>query len=143
LMTEFLELGPSDRVLEIGTGSGYQAAVLGKLVYQVYTIEIIEPLATQSRALLAELGFENVTVRTGDGNHGWPEEAPFDSIIVTAAGRIAPELLEQLSVGGRMVAPVTRSDGRQELTLVEKPSNREYEYHSILPVRFVPLTGDN
>lgn len=143
LMTELLELRPGDRVLEIGTGSGYQAAVLGRLVEQVYTIEIIEPLASQARVLLAELAFGNVTVKTGDGNHGWPEKAPFDSIIITAAGRLAPALLKQLSVGGRMVAPVTHSDGRQELTLVERLSDTKYKHHSILPVRFVPLTGDN
>ena len=143
LMTELIDAEPADRVLEIGTGSGYQAAVLAKLVARVYTIEIIEPLASRARSRLNKLGYDNVTVRTGDGNNGWPGEAPFDAIVVTAAGRIPPALVEQLDLGGRMVIPVDVAPGQQELLVIEKRMDGTVEQRSVLPVRFVPLTGDN
>ena len=111
LMTDLIDPEPNDRVLEIGTGSGYQAAVLAKLVAHVYTIEIVAPLANRARSRLNKLGYDNVTVRTGDGNHGWPGEAPFDAVVVTAAGRIPSALVAQLAVGGRMVIPVTITSG--------------------------------
>jgi protein-L-isoaspartate(D-aspartate) O-methyltransferase len=142
LMTDLLQPEPDDVVLEIGTGSGYQAAVLAQLVKQVYSIEIIEELATSARACLERLGIENVCVRHGDGHLGWPEHAPFDGIIVTAAAPAVPDpLLEQLAPGGRMVVPVDdRMDG-QDLLLIEKSEKGEVSSRSILPVAFVPLTG--
>ncbi len=139
-MTQALELSGDESVLEIGTGSGYQAAVLGECAKQVFTIEIVEPLAESSRALLAELGYDNVHVRLGDGYRGWPEEAPFDAIILTAAPDHVPEpLVEQLAEGGRMILPV--GGWRQELVLLEK-SGGEVTRRSVLPVRFVPMTGE-
>jgi protein-L-isoaspartate(D-aspartate) O-methyltransferase len=143
LMTELIDAEQGDRVLEIGTGSGYQAAVLAKLVIRVYTIEIVAPLAERARARLDTLGYDNVTVLTGDGNHGWPDEAPFDAIVVTAAGRIPGALLEQLKPGGRMVIPVDTAPGQQELMVVDKGEDGSVERRTVLPVRFVPLTGDN
>ena len=137
-MTEALDLQPSDRVLEVGTGSGYQAAVLGQLVREVATIEIVPELAARSKALLAELGYTNVTVRAGDGYLGWPERAPFDAVIVTAAPDHVPQpLVDQLAIGGRLVIPVGRGD--QDLIIYTKGSNGLRE-ESRLPVRFVPLT---
>ena len=139
-MTQALELVGDERVLEIGTGSGYQAAVLGECAGEVFTIEIVEPLAESSRALLAELGYANVHVRSGDGYRGWPEEAPFDAILVTAAPDHVPEpLIEQLAEGGRMILPV--GDSEQELVLLEKRGG-EVTRRSVLPVRFVPMTGE-
>lgn len=139
LMTELLEPQPDDKVLEIGTGSGYQAAVLSKLVRQVFTIEIIAPLAEEARMLLPKLGYRNVTVITGDGYQGYPDEAPFDGIIVTAAPETVPQpLLEQLQVGGKLVIPV--GGELQELEVIER-SERGFERRSIIPVRFVPMTG--
>ena len=140
-MTQAIGPKPDMRVLEIGTGSGYQAAILGELVAEVFTIEIVEPLGERARGLLAELGYENVHVRIGDGFRGWPEEAPFDAIVVTAApAEIPPPLLEQLAPGGRLVIPV--GEAWQELILVEKAEDGTLRRSSILPVRFVPMTGE-
>ncbi|MCK4632441.1 MAG: protein-L-isoaspartate(D-aspartate) O-methyltransferase, partial [candidate division Zixibacteria bacterium] len=141
LMTELLQLDGGEKVLEIGTGSGYQAAILAELADQVFTIEIIELLAHRADSLLEALGYENITVRAGDGYIGWESEAPFDAIIVTAAPpRIPPPLLEQLAEGGRMVIPV--GTNYQELLLVEKIDGKITK-KSIIPVRFVPFTGDS
>jgi protein-L-isoaspartate(D-aspartate) O-methyltransferase len=140
VMTEAARVKASDRVLEIGTGSGYQAAVLSVLAGQVYTIEIVEPLAREARARLEELGYRNVTVRAGDGYRGWPEKAPFDAILVTAAPPEIPQpLLDQLAVGGRLVAPI--GEGEQELVLVERTA-AGLQRRRIVPVRFVPMTGE-
>ena len=139
-MTEQLDPGATDRVLEIGTGSGYQAAVLAELVKEVYTIEIVEPLAHQAEAGLKRLGYTNVFVRAGDGHKGWPEAAPFDAIIVTCAPDHVPQpLVEQLKEGGRMIIPVGQT-GEQELYLLRKKSGK-VERHAVLQVRFVPMTG--
>jgi protein-L-isoaspartate(D-aspartate) O-methyltransferase len=139
-MTEQLEPRPTDRVLEIGTGSGYQAAVLAQLVAEVYTIEIIEPLAQRAEADLKRLGYTNVYVRAGDGCQGWPEAAPFDAIIVTCAPeKVPPPLVEQLRDGGRMIIPVGPM-GDQELVLLRK-QGEQLKKHAVLPVRFVPMTG--
>ena len=141
LMTEQLRLEPSDRVLEIGTGSGYQSAVLAELVTDVYTIEIIEPLAKDAEATLARLGYKNVHVKAGDGYKGWPEQAPFDAIIVTcAADRVPQSLTEQLKADGRMIIPVGERFA-QELYLLEK-KNGQLKESAILPVRFVPMAGE-
>jgi len=138
-MTQILAPEPTDRVLEIGTGSGYQAAVLAELVADVFTIEIVEPLAERAKADLESLGYENIHVRAGDGYLGWPEEAPFDAIIVTCAPDDIPEpLVEQLREGGRMIIPV--GVGVQELILLTKRGD-EVVKESVLPVRFVPMTG--
>jgi len=140
-MTERLDPKPTDRVLEIGTGSGYQAAVLAELVAEVYTIEIVEPLARRAETDLKRLGYKNVTVRAGDGYKGWPEAAPFDAIIVTCAPENVPEpLVEQLKDGGRMMIPVGPA-GNQDLVLLRKQGNR-LEKRATLPVRFVPMTGE-
>jgi len=141
LMTEVLELGPRDRVLEIGTGSGYQAAVLALLVDKVYSIEIVEELGVEAAELLRELGYDNVEVQIGDGYEGWPEHAPFDAVIVTAAPETVPQaLVDQLADGGRMVLPV--GVGIQELLLIEKKNGKVTERH-ITSVRFVPMVhGD-
>ncbi len=142
LMTDLLEVEPGDRVLEIGTGSGYQAAVLGELGAEVYTIEIVAPLGEQARARLAGMGYDRIHVRVGDGNLGWPEAAPFDGIIVTAAGPIPPALVEQLAPEGRLVMPVGVSGGDQELVVITRKPDGTLHQASKLPVRFVPLTGD-
>src|SRR5712692_10208662 len=140
-MTEQLRLKPSDRVLEIGTGSGYQAAILAELAAEVYTIEIIEPLAKNAEATLQRLGYENVHVKVGDGYKGWPEEALFDAIIVTCApDRVPQPLTEQLKEGGRMIIPVG-SGLDQQLFLLEKKEGQMAE-RAILPVRFVPMAGE-
>ncbi|MBN2424228.1 MAG: protein-L-isoaspartate(D-aspartate) O-methyltransferase [Calditrichaceae bacterium] len=139
-MTEQLELKPGDRVLEIGTGSGYQSAVLACLVDSVFTIEIIPELAERAQKLLADLNYDNVVVKEGDGYIGWEEKGPFDAIIVTAAPpRIPPPLLEQLKIGGRMVLPV--GEYFQELVVVSK-NQTGLEMKNVLPVRFVPMTGE-
>jgi protein-L-isoaspartate(D-aspartate) O-methyltransferase len=139
-MTEKLDPKPTDRVLEIGTGSGYQAAVLSELVASVHTIEIVEPLARRAAEDLKRLGCKNVTVRAGDGYKGWPEAAPFDAIIVTCAPDHIPQpLVDQLKEGGRMIIPVG-ADFDQSLYLLEKKGGR-VEQRAVLPVRFVPMTG--
>src|SRR5262245_59108288 len=137
-MSEALAVGAADKVLEIGTGSGYQAAVLGELTREVFTIEIVEQLAERSSALLTTLGYTNVHVRAGDGYAGWPEQAPFDAIIVTAAPDHVPQpLVDQLRVGGRLVIPVGRGE-QQLLVMTRDPGGLKEERR--LPVRFVPLT---
>ena len=141
-MTQALDPEPGDVVLEVGTGSGYQAAVLAGLVKHVYSIEIIESLAREAAERLRELGYTNVTVRAGDGYAGWPEHAPFDGIIVTAAPDHVPRpLVEQLKPGGRMVIPVGEVHRTQELLLVEKDAEGKVSRRTMMPVRFVPLTG--
>jgi protein-L-isoaspartate(D-aspartate) O-methyltransferase len=143
-MTELARPQPGDKALEIGTGSGYQAAVLSELVEKVYTIEIVEPLATEARQTLERLGYDNVTVRTGDGYAGWPEHAPFDVILVTAAPDHVPQaLVEQLEPGGRMVIPVGPVFDVQELLVLEKDATGRVRRRSVLPVRFVPLVRDS
>ena len=142
LMTELLDLEPDDRVLEVGTGSGYQAAVLAAVVGTVFSIEVIPELARSAMAALAGEGCANVALRTGDGGLGWPEHAPFDAIIVTAAAPdIPPALIEQLRLGGRMVVPVGPPHGDQDLTLLTKDTAGKVTRCNILPVAFVPLTG--
>ena len=141
LMTDLLQADKDDIALEIGTGSGYQAAILAELVNHVYTIEIIKPLGVEARERLEELGYNNVTTRIGDGYYGWEAHAPFDVIIVTAAaGSIPPPLINQLKPGGRMVIPVGGAFFTQQLMLVEKTSEGKVTTRQILPVRFVPLT---
>ncbi len=140
-MTQALEPGPGDRVLEIGTGSGYQAAVLAELVREVYTIEIVAPLGERARADLERLGYRNVEVRIGDGYEGWPEHAPFDAIIVTCSPEDVPApLVEQLREGGRMIIPVGDPRRGQQLYLLEKRGG-QVSREAVLPVRFVPMTG--
>jgi protein-L-isoaspartate(D-aspartate) O-methyltransferase len=141
-MTAVLELEEGDRVLEVGTGSGYQAAVLAEIVDEVYTIEIIEPLAESARERLRRLGYENVQVVQGDGYFGLPEEAPFDAIIVTAApGHVPSPLVEQLDRGGRMIIPVGPVFSVQTLVLLERLQDGSTRTEQLLPVRFVPMTG--
>jgi len=143
-MTEKLELEPGDRVLEVGTGSGYQAAILGELVEEVISIEIIEPLARAAAQRLERLGYGNITVLYGDGYYGFEDAAPFDAIIVTAAAaHIPPPLNRQLKPGGRMAIPVGRSGWTQNLLLVEKDSDGEISTRNLMAVRFVPLTGEH
>ncbi len=140
-MTEKLELKPTDRVLEIGTGSGYQAAILGELAAEVYSIEIIEPLGKGAEGTLKRLGYKNVHVKVGDGYKGWPEHAPFDAVIVTCAPNHVPRpLVEQLKDGGRIIIPVGEA-GAQELYLLEKKDG-QLRQRAVLPVRFVPMTGE-
>ena len=140
-MTEQLRLKPSDRVLEIGTGSGYQAAILAELVKDVYTVEIVEPLAKNAEATLQRLGYKDVHVKVGDGYKGWPEAAPFDAIIVTCApGRVPQPLTDQLKDGGRMIIPVGERFA-QELYLLDK-KNGHLKESAVLPVRFVPMAGE-
>lgn len=141
-MTEQLKPQPADKVLEVGTGSGYQAAVLAGLVKEVFTIEIVEPLAKRAEADLRRIGYTNVFVRAGDGYKGWPERAPFDAIIVTCApDRVPQPLIEQLKEGGRMIIPVGPEGGVQELYLLEKHGG-EVKQRAVLPVRFVPMTRE-
>jgi protein-L-isoaspartate(D-aspartate) O-methyltransferase len=143
LMTEFLEPAAGDVMLEVGTGSGYQAAVLSGLVGKVYSIEIIPELANRAKADLERLGYDNVVVKAGDGYLGWPEHAPFDGIIVTAAAQeIPPPLLDQLKPGAKLVIPVETAVGYQDLLVVEKAEDGTVSSKSVLPVRFVPLTGE-
>lgn len=140
LMTELLELKGSEKILEIGTGSGYQAAVLAELAKEVYSIEIIETLASKSKNRLSELGYQNIQVKAGDGYLGWPEAAPFDAIIITCAPDHIPEpLVKQLKEGGRMVVPVGATT--QELKKIVKRSGK-IETTDVIPVIFVPMTGD-
>ena len=141
-MTERLGLTPRSRVLEIGTGSGYQAAVLAEIAGDVYSVEIVPQLATEAEARLRRLGYGRVRVRHADGFYGWPEAAPFDAIIVTAAaGFVPPPLVQQLRPGGRMIIPVGSVYGAQSLVLVEKAADGAVTTRALLAVRFVPLTG--
>lgn len=140
LMTDLLGCGPEDTVLEIGTGSGYQAAVLAELVAHVYSIEIVEVLAERADSTLKELGYKNISVKAGDGYRGWPEHAPFDAVIVTAAPDHIPQpLIDQLKEGGRLVIPV--GSQWQDLLVVTKTA-KGTETRSVTPVRFVPMTGE-
>jgi protein-L-isoaspartate(D-aspartate) O-methyltransferase len=140
-MTQALQVGSEHKVLEIGTGSGYQAAILGRLAREVYTIEIVEPLAGRSRALLQQLGFKNVHVRTGNGYLGWPEQAPFDRIMVTAAPPEVPAaLIAQLKIGGRMAIPVGTTS--QQLRILRR-TDEGMDTIDTLPVRFVPMVKPN
>jgi protein-L-isoaspartate(D-aspartate) O-methyltransferase len=140
LMTELARPKATDRALEVGTGSGYQAAILSKLVAEVYSIEIIEPLAAEAKARLARMGCTNVICRTGDGYGGWAEKAPFDLIVVTAApDHVPPPLVAQLKPGGRLVIPVGEVFSVQELLVIEKDANGKTRTEQITPVRFVPL----
>jgi len=143
LMTQCLQLKGKEKVLEIGTGSGYQAAVLARLAAKVYSIEIHEKLAAKAADLLGRLGFANVEVRSGDGYFGWPEQAPFDAIIVTcAAGKIPEPLFEQLKEGGRLIIPVGETGDVQTLTLLRKINGKK-RIEVVTAVRFVPMTGEN
>ncbi len=140
IMTELLDVQPNDKVLEIGTGSGYQAAILSRLAKSVYTIEIVPELAREAAPRLARLGFTNVTVQSGDGYLGWPEKAPFDRIMLTAAPVDVPKaLIDQLKAGGKLVAPVG-ARGVQELIVVEKFADGRVRQRSVLPVAFLPMT---
>jgi protein-L-isoaspartate(D-aspartate) O-methyltransferase len=142
LMTDLLNVEPGSRILEIGTGSGYQAAILAEMGAEVYTIEIVEPLGKRAEATLAELGYTKAKVRVGDGYDGWEGFAPYDAIIVTAAAsHVPPPLVKQLRPGGRMVIPVGAQFLTQHLQLVEKEADGSVVSRQILPVRFVPLTG--
>jgi protein-L-isoaspartate(D-aspartate) O-methyltransferase len=140
LMTEMLDVDKDDVVLEIGTGSGYQAAVLSEIVKEVYTIELIEELGLRAEEKLRNLGYDNVNVKIADGSLGWPDKAPFDAIIVTAAAEEIPDpLIKQLKSGGRMVIPVDSSFFGQDLLIVEKDENGKVSIEKTIPVRFVPL----
>ncbi len=140
LMTQLALVDTSSKVLEIGTGSGYQAAILATLVKQVYSIEIVEPLCRRADSTLSKLGYTNVTVKCGDGYRGWPEQAPFDAVLVTAAPDHIPQpLIDQLKVGGRLVIPV--GDQNQELLQIVK-SEQGTITKDVIPVRFVPMTGE-
>ena len=142
LMTELIDLKPEHVVLEIGTGSGYQAAILSEIVDQVYTIEIIEELGDQAAQVFVDFGYKNIQSRIGDGYYGWEEHAPFDAIIVTAAAsHIPPPLVKQLKPGGKMIIPVGSQFMTQFLVLVEKNMKGQIVAQQIVPVRFVPLTG--
>jgi protein-L-isoaspartate(D-aspartate) O-methyltransferase len=142
VMTDLLGVGPDDVVLEVGTGSGYQAAILAEIVQRVYSIEIIPALAAEARERLQRLGYSTVQTRIGDGYYGWEEHAPFDAIIVTAAaGAIPPPLVQQLKPGGRMVIPVGSLFLTQQLMLVHKDASGQTHTRQVLPVAFVPLTG--
>lgn len=142
IMTDLLKVGSGSVVLEVGTGSGYQAAILAEYVQKVYSIEIIEELAETAAERMRRLGYGNVEIKVGDGYHGWREHAPFDGIVVTAAaGHIPPPLIEQLKPGGRMIIPVGGPFFVQQLMLVEKGQQGEIRTRQVLPVAFVPLTG--
>ncbi len=141
LMTELLRPGPMDLVLEVGTGSGYQAAVLAEIVKEVYTVEIVPELAVEAREKLIEMGYVNIHFRSDDGGNGWPEAGPFDGIIVTAAARVIPRtLIDQLKVGGRMVIPCGDADSVQTLNVIVK-TPKGTELIPNISVRFVPMTG--
>ena len=144
LMTELIEPQPHHRVLEVGSGSGYQVAVLAQLVEAVYGIEIVPELAERSARVLRELGYLNATIRSGDGYQGWLEHAPFDGILVAAAGSDVPlALKQQLRVGGKLVLPVESAPGWQSLDVIERVGEDSFKTRHILPVRFVPLTGEH
>jgi protein-L-isoaspartate(D-aspartate) O-methyltransferase len=139
-MTELLRLQPGAKVLEVGTGCGYEAAVLGEIAREVYTIEIVKPLADCATKVLKDLGYANIHVRHGDGYGGWPDQAPFDGIVVAAApDHVPPALVAQLAVGARLVIPV--GDGDQEIRVITKTASGQRE-ERLIPVRFVPLTRD-
>lgn len=141
-MTQILRLKATDRVLEVGTGSGYQAAVAARLAAEVYSVEILESLAARGRKTLSDLGFRNVVVRQGDGYYGWEEKAPFDAIIVTCAGgHVPPPLLRQLRNGGRMILPVGGPFMTQNLVFIEKDARGAITHRNVLPVAFVRLLG--
>lgn len=141
LMTDLLNVGPGDKVLEVGTGSGYQAAVLAEMVRAVYSIEIVEPLGRAAARALADAGYRNVHTRIGDGYAGWPDDAPFDAIIVTAATPQVPQpLIDQLKTGGRLVIPLGESGGAQSLYVIERDARGVITRRKVLDVRFVPLT---
>ena len=141
-MSDLLELDPTSKVLEIGTGSGYQAAVLAHLTPHVYTMEIIEPLLERARGLLSSEGYDGVRTRHGDGYFGWPEAGPYDAIIVTcAAGHLPPPLWSQLKPGGRIVIPIGEVTGVQRLVVAEKTEDGRRVSRTVMPVRFVPMTG--
>jgi protein-L-isoaspartate(D-aspartate) O-methyltransferase len=150
IMTDLAAVGPDDRVLEIGTGSGYQTAILAELAARIYSVEVVPELATGAAARLRDLGYGNIELRTGDGALGWPEHAPYDAIVVTAAAwrRVPPTLIEQLAPGGRLVVPVDRSKAaarypftaqEQDLQLITKDAAGKVTERSVLPVAFVPL----
>jgi protein-L-isoaspartate(D-aspartate) O-methyltransferase len=140
LMTELARPAPADRALEVGTGSGYQAAVLSRLVSRVFSVELVASLAESAAATLRRLGYDNVTVRNGDGYLGWPDEAPFDIILVTAAPEeVPPALLAQLKSGGRLIVPVGRVYDVQDLQLIQKDAAGKLSTRSVIPVRFVPM----
>jgi protein-L-isoaspartate(D-aspartate) O-methyltransferase len=142
-MTDLVDVGPDSVVLEVGTGSGYQAAVLAEIAARVYTIEIVDALGRRAAQTLERLGYDNVTVRIGDGYLGWPEVAPFDAILVTAAPEtIPPPLIEQLEVGGKLVIPVGPEGRVQSLQVIEKGPDGKISRTDVLPVQFVPLTRD-
>ena len=144
LMTHLMQLAPGDVVLEVGTGSGYQAAILAELTQRVYTIEIIEPLLKQANARLERLGYDQVVTKPGDGYYGWEEHAPFDAIVVTAAAsHVPPPLIGQLKPGGRLLIPVGGRFLTQQLLLIEKTGDDEIVTRQVAPVRFVPLTGEH
>ena len=141
LMTDLMDVKPTEKVLEIGTGSGYQAAVLAELAGMVYTIEIVEPLAREAAERLRSLGYRNVVTKAGDGYQGWAEHAPFDAIMVTAAPREVPQpLIDQLKLGGRLVVPVGGQLGGQTLLVLQKQPDGKITRRTVLAVRFVPLT---
>jgi protein-L-isoaspartate(D-aspartate) O-methyltransferase len=143
-MTDLLEVDETDSVLELGTGSGYQAAVLSELVGHVYTIEIVESLGKQAQSRLLELGYDNVHSRIGDGFYGWPEHAPYDGIIVTAAGiGVPPELIKQLKTKGKLVIPVGEQHATQHPMVITKNADGSTTSKNVLPVRFVPITGEH
>jgi protein-L-isoaspartate(D-aspartate) O-methyltransferase len=143
LSTDLIEPRAGQVVLEVGTGSGYQAAILAEIVASVYSVEVVPQLGRSAAERLAALGYTNVEVRVGDGYAGWPEKAPFDAIVVTAAAPdVPPALVDQLKPGGRMVIPVGERWGAQDLMLVEKHADGRVEHKSVLPVRFVPLVHD-
>ena len=144
VMTDLIKPEPEHRVLEVGTGSGYQAAILAQLVDKVFTIEIIEPLGRSAAERFQAMGYENIIPRIGDGYYGWQEEAPFDAIVVTAAAsHVPPPLVEQLKPGGHMVIPVGSRFLTQQLMLISKDQDGRVTTRQILPVAFVPLTGEH
>jgi protein-L-isoaspartate(D-aspartate) O-methyltransferase len=144
VMTDLLTVPKDGRVLEVGTGSGYQAAILAQICASVYSIEIIGPLGDETKVRLERLGYDNIHLRIGDGFAGWPEAGPFDAIIVTAAAdEVPPPLIEQLKPGRRMIIPLRSGAGGQDLVLIEKGRHGTVHREEILPVRFVPLTGDH